>query len=138
MSEASEMHNHPFKPNKKGKIGFRFAWSGISFLFKSQFNARIHLLAAIIVLIMGFLFQISRTEWIMVILCITLVFVAEMINTALELLTDLVSPGYNEKAGKIKDVAAGAVLVSAVAALLVGLIIFIPRILATFGILSGI
>ena len=74
----------------------------------------------------GFYFGISRGEWIAVVLCFGMVLAAEGFNSAIERLVNLVSPGRNPLAGDIKDVAAGAVLVCAIAAAVVGLIIFLP------------
>ena len=106
---------------------FRFALKGLSDLLRSQPNARIHLAIAVLVSLAGFFFRISRMEWIAVVICIVLVFALEAVNTALEYLTDLTSPEYNPLAGKAKDVAAAAVLLVAFGALIVGLIIFLPK-----------
>lgn len=113
--------------SKKG-IGFRYAWKGITHLIRTQRNARIHLAIAAIVIIAGYLLDISTTEWLIVTVCTGMVFSAEIFNTAVEYLTDLVSPGYNKTAGTVKDLAAGAVLVAALAAAGAGLIIFAPKI----------
>ena len=75
----------------------------------------------------GFLLGISRLEWVAIVICILLVTAAEAMNTALEYLTDLVSPGFHELAGKAKDAAAAAVLITAIGAVIVGLLIFVPR-----------
>jgi diacylglycerol kinase len=108
---------------------FRHAFRGLFLLFRSQANARIHLIAAIVVVAAGFYFQVSRTEWIALVLCIGTVVALEAVNTAVEFLTDLVSPEWHPLAGKTKDVAAAAVLVAAVAAAVVGLLVFAPKIL---------
>ena len=115
---------------KKRLLGFRYAFRGIALLFATQANARIHLVAAFTVFAAGLFFQVSRTEWILLALSICLVLMAEALNTALEFLTDLVSPGYHELAGKAKDTAAGAVLICALGAAGVGIAIFAPRLLA--------
>jgi diacylglycerol kinase (ATP) len=115
---------------------FQYAFQGLLDLFQSQANARIHGIIAILVVSAGFIFQISRLEWISVICCIALVLSLEALNTAIEYLTNLVSPGYHPLAGKVKDVAAAAVLISAVAAVLVGLIIFLPKIFSCFSVLA--
>jgi hypothetical protein len=81
------------------------------------------------VVIAGFLYRISSTEWLTIILCISLVIGMEAMNTAVEWLTDLVSPEYHPLAGKVKDVAAAAVLITVIGAVVAGLIIFIPRML---------
>lgn len=106
---------------------FRFAFHGLADLFRSQPNARIHLLVAVAVLAAGVYFGLSRLEWAAVALCIAFVLAAECVNTALEYLTDLVSPEYHPLAGKAKDAAAAAVLLAAVGAVVVGLLIFGPR-----------
>ena len=117
---------------KKRAQSFQYAFRGIAELFKSQPNARIHLVAAAMVVLAGFYFQISRTEWIAVTLCIFGVLSLEAVNTAIEHLTDLVSPGFHPLAGKAKDVAAAAVLLVAIGAVVVAGIIFSPRIFACF------
>lgn len=118
---------------RKRANSFRYAFQGLADLLKSQPNARIHLAAAVAVTLAGFFFQIARTEWLAVVTCIALVFAAEAINTALEYLTDLVSPDYHPLAGKAKDAAAAAVLIIAAGAVVTGLIIFLPKIWASFG-----
>ncbi|MBI5916289.1 MAG: diacylglycerol kinase family protein [Bacteroidetes bacterium] len=114
---------------KKRLNSFRYAWAGIASLISSQANARIHLAAAGFVVAAGCYFELDKTEWCIVALTIAFVFVAESFNTALEHLTDLVSPQQHPLAGKAKDVAAGAVLVAAIGAVIVGLLIFLPKVL---------
>lgn len=109
---------------------FKYAFSGIAHFVKSEPNALVHLSAAIIVVCMGFFFKIDLIEWCLVIFAIGSVLAAEAFNTAIEYLTDLVSPDFNKMAGKTKDVAAAAVLMSAIAAAIVGAIIFLPKIIA--------
>ena len=118
---------------KKRLDSFKFAFAGIRDLFKTEPNAIIHLIAAVLAVSMGLFFSISKTEWCFVIFSIALVFSAEAFNTAIEHLTNLVSPDYHELAGKTKDAAAAAVLLVAVGAAIVGLIIFLPKILVLFG-----
>lgn len=108
---------------------FTFAVNGLIELAKSENNAKFHLLATIIVIIAGFLLEISQTEWITVIFAIGLVWSAEALNTAIEKLCDFVSPQHNELIGKTKDLASGGVLVVAIAAAIAGMIIFLPKIL---------
>jgi diacylglycerol kinase (ATP) len=107
---------------------FGFALKGIGFMLRTQMNAKIHAVAALVVITLGFIYSIETFEWCLIIFAIGLVFIAELFNTALEFLTDLISPHYHEKAGKVKDIAAGAVLFAAITAALIGLMIFIPRI----------
>ncbi|MES2285412.1 MAG: diacylglycerol kinase family protein [Bacteroidota bacterium] len=106
---------------------FGFAIEGIITFFKTQHNAWIHAFATVIVVVLGFALNVNNTEWLFLITAIALVFISEMLNTAIEFLTDIVSPDYNLKAKKVKDVAAGAVLISAIAAVVVGLIVFLPK-----------
>jgi len=108
---------------------FRYAFKGIADLFRNTPNAQIHLFAACCAVMAGFYFGISRIEWCIIILCIALVFAAEAANTAIEYLTDLVSPEYHQLAGKTKDAAAAAVLLAAIGAAIVGIIIFAPYIM---------
>lgn len=111
---------------------FRYAWNGLKVFFHTQHNSWIHAVAAVVVVTAGFLFGLERWEWSMVIIAIGAVLAAEAINTAIEFLTDLVSPGYNEKAGKIKDLAAAGVLIASIGAAIIGAIVFLPHILLLF------
>jgi len=106
------------------------AWRGALLLLRTEANARIHAAATVIVIAAGFLFGISRGEWCAVIAVIALVWAAEGVNTAIEAVVDLVSPELHPLAGRAKDLAAGAVLVAALAAVVIGLLIFGPRVLA--------
>ncbi|MCW5924519.1 MAG: diacylglycerol kinase family protein [Saprospiraceae bacterium] len=113
---------------RKRTDSFRFALMGLADLWRSQPNARIHVFAAVVVTLAGFFFKISALEWVAVVLCIAVVVAAEAMNTALEYLTDLVSPDFHPLAGKAKDASAAAVLVLAVGAAIVGGLIFFPKI----------
>lgn len=106
---------------------FQFAIQGIRLSFLGV-NFKIQLVCMLCAIGMGFLFSISSGEWLAIILVSGLVLMAETFNSSLETLVDLVSPNYNEKAGQVKDLAAGAVLILSIAALVVGFIIFIPKI----------
>lgn len=112
---------------KKRLESFKYAFQGIATLFRSEANARIHLLATVIVLIAGFYYRVSSTEWCILIMCIAMVLSAEAMNTAIEKLTDLVSPEPHPLAGQAKDVAAAAVLLLALAAMIIAGIIFLPK-----------
>lgn len=114
---------------KKRIQSFRYAFRGIRVLVATQANARIHLLALLIVVAAGIGFGIQPLEWTFLIGAMTLVLAMEALNTALEFLTDLVSPDYHVLAGKAKDVAAAAVLISAFGAALTGLLILGPYLL---------
>ncbi len=108
---------------------FKYAFNGLSDLVKTQPNVRVHLAAMCLVIIAGLVFDLNLTEWCLVVLAIAIVLMAEAFNTALEYLTNLVSPGYHPLAGKTKDVAAAGVLLAAMGAAAIGLIIFVPKIL---------
>jgi diacylglycerol kinase len=112
---------------------FAYAFKGIFIAFKTQHNIWIHSLAIIVVLTAGFIFKLNLQEWSLVVLAIGLVLVTEMINTAIEWLVDLLSPEYKEKAGLIKDVAAGAVLIAAVISVIIGIIVFLPKMIELIG-----
>ena len=111
----------------------QFACQGLTDLVKSQPNARLHLMVSIAVLGTGYYCRISKFDWIAVVLCMVLVISLEAVNTALEYLTDLVSPEYHPLAGKVKDVAAAAVLIAAMGAVVVGLLVFVPYLLPALG-----
>jgi diacylglycerol kinase len=122
------MPNEPFSIRKRLK-SFVYAGNGIKILLRNEHNARIHLFAIIIVIALGFLYNISSIEWIAVLLSIALVFSMEMINSAIENICNFISPEKHESIKIIKDLAAGAVLVSAIIAMIIGLIIFVPKII---------
>ncbi len=109
---------------------FGYAFKGIRYATVSQLNFRIHIGATIIAVALGLFLHIAVTEWQWIAVSITLVLVTEIFNTMIETLVDLVSPGYNEKAGHIKDMSAGAVVIAAAFAILNGVIIFLPKLLA--------
>ena len=117
---------------KKQLKSFTFAWKGILTCAGHEQNITFHLIAAIIVLAAGFCFGISRTEWMAVMLCIGTVIAAELFNSAIERLVDMVSPEWEKIAGEVKDIAAGAVLITAIAAAIVGMIVFLPYVIALF------
>ncbi len=117
---------------KKRVKGFGYAFRGVYFLAKSQHNAWIHLIIAFLVIFVGVFLEVSITEWCFLIFAIGFVISAEAFNTAIEELTNLVSPEHNKKAGIVKDVAAGAVLITAIIAALIGIIIFLPKIIILF------
>ena len=108
---------------------FGYALNGLKILFKEEPNARIHLLAAIAVVIAGYFFEISTIEWIAIVFAIGFVLTMEAINSAIEGLSDFVSPEKHEMIKKIKDLSAAGVLISALTALVIGLIVFVPKIL---------
>lgn len=108
---------------------FQYAWRGIVYTITTQPNFRRHIVVAFLAVAAGWYYKLSLTEWCLVLLSIGTVWTAELVNTSIEHLTDIVAPDYNELIGKVKDIAAGAVLFAAIAAGIVGLIVFIPHIL---------
>lgn len=113
---------------KKRIKSFGYAGRGIGLVISNEANMKIHLAVALLVLMAGFYFQISVPEWLACLFCFGLVFTAEMMNTAIENVIDLFSPEQHELARNGKDIAAGAVLVSALIAAIVGLLIFLPKV----------
>jgi diacylglycerol kinase (ATP) len=110
-----------------GRIrSFKFAFNGIRIMLRSQQNAWIHSFATVIVIIFGVYFNLTKFEWCWIILAAISVFTAEALNTAFEFLTDVAAPEFHPLAAKAKDVAAGAVLITAIGACLIGLLIFGP------------
>lgn len=105
---------------------FRFAFRGIRTMLASQHNAWIHAIATITVLALGGALQIGRGDWLAVTLAVIAVWTAEALNTALEALCDVASPEFHPLVERAKDVAAGAVLIAAVGAGVIGLLVFGP------------
>ena len=117
---------------KKLINSFKYAFSGIVTSFKTERNMKIHALATVLVILMGFILKISKIEWIMCVFSIAMVISVELFNTAIEVIVDMLTQEKNEKAKIAKDVSAGAVLITAIGAAIVGLIIFIPKIFQIF------
>ena len=105
------------------------AWRGIGILFKTSHNAQLGLFVSVLVTYLGFVLHISSIEWMMLVFVIGLVFVAEGFNSAIEIDMDLTSPEYHPYAKDTKDVAAGAVLLAVIMAVIIGAIIFLPKLL---------
>ena len=107
-------------------FSFRHAFTGLRFLMEEN-NARFHVFFAVIVLSVGFYLKLSAIEWAIIVAQIGLVLVVETLNTAIEKLCDFISPEYHQLIGKVKDLAAAAVLIMSIVAVIVGLIIFLPK-----------
>lgn len=107
---------------------FRFAANGLRILLRNEHNARIHILAALLSLAAGILLGLSSGDMLLIVFAIGLVFVTELLNTAVEYVCDWLSPEYNEKVKAIKDLCAAAVLVSALVAAVIGAVLFGTRI----------
>jgi len=112
---------------------FKYAFNGLKTLVTEEHNARIHIIISTIVIISGFVLNINATEWISICFAIGLVIVTETINSAIENLADFVSPQKNELIRKTKDLAAFAVLFAAFISVIIGFIIFLPKILFIIG-----
>jgi diacylglycerol kinase (ATP) len=118
--------NKPFLIKDRIK-SFGYAFEGIAVFFRSQHNAWIHIFAAGIVIASGFTLKVNATDWCWLIFAMAMVIITEMLNTAIEFLTDIASPEIHPLAKKVKDVSAGAVLLAAIASVLIGLIVFLPK-----------
>lgn len=111
---------------------FAYALQGLVQLLRTQPNARTHLLATLLVCGAGVYFGLSRAEWLWITVAITLVWISEAFNTALEQLADVLHPEQHPGIGRAKDMAAAAVLIAAVGAAVIGMLVFVPH-LATLG-----
>jgi diacylglycerol kinase len=109
--------------------GFGYAFAGMGHALKTQLNFKVHCLAMALVFLLGWYFKLSVQEWLWIAMACGFVLASELFNTAIEVLVDLVSPEIHPKAKIIKDVSAAAVLVAAITAALVGLLIFVPKII---------
>jgi len=106
---------------------FAYALQGLAFLMRTQPNARVHLLATVLVCAAGVYFRLSRAEWLWIAVAIVLVWRAEAFNTALEQLADTLHPEQHPGIGRAKDVAAAAVLIAALGAAAIGVVVFLPH-----------
>ncbi len=121
----------PFSLKKRLK-SFKYAFNGIILLCRNEHNAQIHLLVLALAVIFGIFFHISALEWILITIVSGMVLLSEGFNTTIEYLADHIAPDYHEVIGQVKDVAAGSVLIAAIAAAITGVIIFVPKILNWF------
>ncbi len=111
---------------------FGYAIEGIKKAFKAERNLKVHTLAMVLVVVLGFILKLAVWEWVTCIILFALVIGAELFNTAIEEVVNLLSPEIRVHAKYAKDIAAGAVLVFAVASAVVGIIIFLPKIINLF------
>ena len=118
--------------NKKLINSFKCAIQGIKQAVKTERNVKIHITIMILVIIAGIVLKINTQEWIICIILFGLVISLELVNSAIEATVDIAMPEINEKAKVAKDVAAGAVLVSAIASAIIGLITFIPKVIVFY------
>ena len=117
------------KKNKKLINSFKCAIQGIIQAMKTERNVKIHITIMILVIISGIVFKIAKQEWITCIILFGLVISLELVNSAIETTVDIAMPEISEKAKNAKDIAAGSVLVSAISSAIIGLTIFIPKII---------
>ncbi len=122
-------HNHPLLKS------FRYAFDGFKTAFKQEPNLRFHLVVAIGAIVAGLFLHLSTTEWSILVITISMVIILELLNTTIEELVDLASPTIHPKAKIAKDVAAAAVLLSAITAVTIGVLLFLPKLLQLHGIL---
>ncbi len=111
---------------------FTYAFNGLKVLFWEEHNSRIHLFATVCVIVAGALLKLSVLEWAAVAFAVGLVFCGEIFNSAIEDLADVVCPERDERIKKVKDLAAAAVLVNALTAAVIGLLVFVPKIIHLF------
>ncbi|HKB88869.1 MAG TPA: diacylglycerol kinase family protein [Patescibacteria group bacterium] len=109
---------------------FKFAFEGLKSAFIKGRNFRIQIAATVLVFILGLIFNLSSLEWLDLVVVITLVLILELINTSIEAMVDLVSPEIHEKAKLAKDVAAGAVFIASVGSVIIGVLVFLPKLLS--------
>ena len=119
---------NPKQECKKLINSFKYAIEGFISSFKTERNMKIHVLAMVVVVLLGVYLKLSITEWCFIALAIALVIGSELFNTAIETIVDMVSPEKNPKAKLAKDISAAAVLAFAIGATIIGAIIFIPKI----------
>lgn len=117
---------------KKFHASFQFASEGVRDVWKNEQNFRIHSIVALLMVVSGFLFQLSTTEWLFLLLSIFGVLSLELMNTAVERSVDLITSDYHPIAKRAKDASAAAVLIFSCGAAIIGIIIFLPKILALF------
>lgn len=117
---------------KKFLRSFKFALRGIGIVFTKEFNFVVHVVTSLAVIAAGFAFSISQMEWLIIVVLISGMFSLEMLNTAIERTVDLVTKEYHPLAEQAKDIAAGAVLCYAAGAVIIGMIIFLPKLIKLF------
>lgn len=118
-------------PFRIHRVSFKHAFDGIIYAVRTQPNFRFHLLATTVVVLLGIYFSVSPIEWLILVFTINTVLVAEMVNTSIESMVDLITLERREDAKIAKDVSAAMVLISATLAVIIALIVFLPKILNT-------
>ena len=112
----------------RGRVrSFKFAFRGLWLLIKTEASIKSQMVLGFLITVLGFAMDLSVTEWLFQTLSIALVLTAESLNTAIEKLCDFIHPDYNKRIGFIKDISAGAVTFAALFAVIIGLIIYLPK-----------
>ena len=132
MNMGLQKRNRKQKGIKRFLNSFKYAVDGFIYSYKNEQNLMVHVFVAIVAVIFGFIFKLDKIEWLFVLVMIGLVFCAELINTSIEAVVDLVSPEKHPLAKIAKDTASGAVLSLCLVALIGGLVIYIPKIIGLF------
>ena len=114
---------------KRLSSSLKYAFDGLKYAYKNEQSMTVHIVVTILVIMFGFIFEISSYEWIIVVLCIGIMMCVELVNTSIEAVVDLVTKKYNEKAKVAKDVAAAVSVMFSITSIIVGLIIFAPKII---------
>ncbi|HLR80639.1 MAG TPA: diacylglycerol kinase family protein [Bacillota bacterium] len=114
----------------KRTIGFSFAWNGIREVYRTERNFRLHLVFALLAITVGWITHLSHLEWAVICLVIGFVLASEMVNSAIEKMMDHLRPEWHPTVKIVKDIAAGVVLIAAITAVIIGLLIFSPKIVA--------
>lgn len=110
-------------------MSFRNAIRGMTVMIQSERNAKIHIVSATLVVLCGFAFSICSYEWIAIVFAIGIVLASEGFNSSIERLSDVVQPNHDERIRIVKDIAAGSVLLSAITSAIIGLIVFLPKLI---------
>lgn len=126
------MNNMSKIKSKNILYSFKYAIEGIKSSIETERNMKIHITIAILVIIFGLILKISKIEWFICIILISAVISAELFNTVLEVIVDMIMPEKNDNAKRAKDIAAGAVLVMAIGSAIIGLMIFVPKLVELF------
>ncbi|MET3682447.1 diacylglycerol kinase [Alkalibacillus flavidus] len=113
---------------KRNRIGLNYALNGLKIALTQEYNFRIHLIVLVITVFAGLVVDLSRIEWLWIIIAGGFVVTLELINSVIEMITDVLFPDYDSIAKRIKDISAAAVLTSSITAMLIGIIIFVPKI----------
>ena len=114
---------------KRLSSSLKFAFDGLKYAYKNEQSMTVHIIITILVIIFGVIFEISSLEWIVVVFCVGVMMCLELVNTSIEAAVDLVTEKYNEKAKVAKDVAAAVSVIFCFTSIIIGLIIFVPKVI---------